>query len=60
MQNNCLTQSIDIHVLAGDLGYYDETEHIYIVDRLKDVIKYQTMQVGHLIPFNSIQLPCLF
>ena len=39
-------------MLAGDLGYYDETEHIFIVDRLKDVIKYKTMQVRHLIPFN--------
>ena len=45
-----VTQSI--HLLVGDLGYYDETEHIYIVDRLKDVIKYKTMQVSLLIPFK--------
>ena len=31
--------------LAGDVGYYDETEHLFIVDRIKDVIKYKTMQV---------------
>ena len=47
-----VTQSIHMHILVGDLGYYDETEHIFIVDRLKDVIKYKTMQVSLLIPFK--------
>ena len=56
IQNNCSTQSIHIHVLAGDLGYYDETEHIFIVDRLKDVIKYKTMQVSLLIPLKIFML----
>ena len=41
-----------VYVLAGDLGYYDEAENIFIVDRLKDVIKYETMQVSILIPFK--------
>ncbi len=31
--------------LSGDIGYYDDSEHIFIVDRIKDFIKYQSMQV---------------
>ncbi len=30
---------------AGDIGYFDDSGHVFFVDRLKDVIKYQTMQV---------------
>ncbi len=36
---------ITLLFFAGDVGYYDEKEYIYIVDRIKDVIKYKTMQV---------------
>lgn len=31
---------------TGDIGYYDESELIYIVDRLKELIKYKGFQVG--------------
>lgn len=31
---------------TGDLGYYDEDEYIYIVDRLKELIKYKGFQVA--------------
>ncbi len=31
--------------ILGDYGYYDETGHIFVVDRLKDVIKYDDIQV---------------
>ena len=31
---------------TGDIGYYDENECVYIVDRLKELIKYKGFQVG--------------
>ena len=31
---------------TGDIGYYDEDEHFFIVDRLKTVIKFKGHQVS--------------
>ena len=31
---------------TGDIGYYDENENFYIVDRLKELIKYKGFQVN--------------
>ncbi|GJQ84286.1 hypothetical protein Trydic_g1113, partial [Trypoxylus dichotomus] len=40
------TFSSDGWLFTGDLGYYDEDHHFYIVDRLKELIKYKGFQVA--------------
>ncbi len=32
-------------VFSGDIGFYDEDKHFYVVDRLKELIKYKGYQV---------------
>jgi len=35
-----------IYYSAGDIGYYDENGYFYVVDRLKELIKYKGLQVA--------------
>ena len=34
-------------VFSGDIGYYDKDGDIFIIDRLKELIKYKAFQVSH-------------
>ncbi|XP_077991405.1 uncharacterized protein LOC144445653 [Glandiceps talaboti] len=36
---------VDGWLHTGDIGHYDETGHFFVVDRLKEVIKYKGVQV---------------
>jgi long-subunit acyl-CoA synthetase (AMP-forming) len=38
---------------SGDLGYYNEDGYFYIVDRLKELIKYQGYQVSETTVLTS-------
>ena len=43
---------------TGDIGHYDEDEHFFIVDRLKELIKYKGFQVNSRSCLSASYLPC--
>ena len=49
---------------TGDIGHYDEDEHFFIVDRVKELIKYKGYQVWTVkfswVFFYSLLLFCRF
>lgn len=50
----------DGYLYSGDLGYYDEDKCFYIVDRIKDIIKYKGFQVSPAELENVIlKHPCV-
>lgn len=34
-------------LFSGDVGYYDEDKYFFIVDRIKELIKYKGFQVSY-------------
>lgn len=40
---------------TGDIGYYDEEKHFFIIDRLKELIKYKGFQVKSSNIFFNIK-----
>lgn len=41
---------------TGDIGYVDDDEEIFIVDRVKELIKFKGFQVQHMLsqPMNHV------
>ena len=45
-QANAATFTSDGWMRTGDIGYVDADQHIFLIDRLKEMIKYNALQVA--------------
>ena len=45
---------------TGDIGHYDEEEHFFVVDRLKELIKYKGFQVYFCTKTPHIAIHSIF
>jgi len=39
-------------ISVGDVCYYDEKERFFVVDRIKELIKYKAFQVVNCLPYT--------
>ena len=39
---------------TGDVAYYDEDEHFYITDNIKELIKYKGFKVYHAVMLKDL------
>lgn len=52
------TLSPDGWLSTGDIGYYNENNDFYIVDRIKELIKVQGYQVNNMSYLNNYLKCC--
>lgn len=45
---------VDGWLHTGDIGYYDKNYNFYIVDRLKELIKYKGYQVNSIVSLHKL------
>lgn len=43
---------------TGDIGYVDDDEEIFIVDRVKELIKFKGFQVQHIYALSTNEPRC--
>jgi acyl-CoA synthetase (AMP-forming)/AMP-acid ligase II len=47
-------------LLAGDIGHYDDDGNVYVIDRLKELLKYKGFQVNLSLVFSELQCKAFY